>query len=339
MNSPTVEANLATDTGSGAGTGKAGSASELLGARRLCLSCGAPSAIGEEDRLWPPSWRCQKCGHVPPRSNDIVLLAPAQDQENEGFDPESFDLLAEVEAEHFWFVARNELICWLVRRFAANARRVLEIGCGSGFALYALREALPEAQIAGGELHSAGLAIASRRHGDAVELLQMDACDSGLVYAVDLVGAFDVLEHIADDGAALRGIARMLKPGGTLIATVPQHPWLWSTADAVAHHQRRYRPHELAEKAAAAGLEPIYRSSFMTLALPLMVTSRILERNRAVPHSLEEQIAAEFRLSPVTNAAMLLLARGEHLLRQTGMPLPWGGSQILVVRRPLRPSP
>jgi len=228
------------------------------GPLRLCRSCGAPSAIGERDALWPPAWHCAECGYAAPTADGISLLAPAQDQENEGFDLKSFDLLAKVEAEHFWFVARNELICWLVRRFAANARRVVEIGCGTGFTLYALREALPEAQIAGGELHSAGLAIASKRHGDAVELLQMDARDSGLVGAVDLVGAFDVLEHIADDGAALRGIAGMLRPGGTLIATVPQHPWLWSTADEVAHHQRRYRPRELADKATAAGFEPVY---------------------------------------------------------------------------------
>jgi len=71
----------------------------------------------------------------------------------------------------------------------------------------------------------------------------------------------------------------------------------------------------------------------MTLSLPLMAASRILERNRPVPRSLEEQIAAEFRLSPVINNAMLLLARGEHLLRRAGMPLPLGGSQVLVARR------
>jgi SAM-dependent methyltransferase len=318
------------------GAGASKSPQAETGPRRLCRSCGAPSAIEPLHKLWPPAWRCTGCGYAAPSAADIVLLTPSLYQEDEGFDLESFDLLAEVEARHFWFVARNELICWLVHRFAGDARRVLEIGCGTGFAVYALQQALPEALIAGGELHSAGLTVASRRHGDAIELLQMDARDSGLVDAVDLVGAFDVLEHIADDGAALRGIARMLKPGGTLIATVPQHPWLWSTADEVAHHQRRYRLHELAEKATAAGLEPVYRSSFMTLALPLMAASRIVEHNRAVPRSLEEQIAAEFRLSTTTNTAMLLLARLEHALRRTGLPLPWGGSQVLVARRPLR---
>jgi SAM-dependent methyltransferase len=302
------------------------------GSRRLCRSCGAPSAIKPLDKLWPPAWRCAECGYAAPTAGGIVLLAPTLDQKNDGFDLECFDLLAKVEAGHFWFVARNEMICWLVRRFAAGARRVLEIGCGTGFTLYALQKALPEAQIAGGELHSVGLAVASERHGAAIELFQMDARDSGLVDAVDLVGAFDVLEHIADDGAALHDIARMLKPGGTLIATVPQHPWLWSTADEVASHQRRYRSRELADKAAEAGLDPVYRSSFMTLSLPLMAASRIWS-NRAVPHSLGEQIAAEFQLSPATNNAMLLLARGEHLLRRARVPLPWGGSQVLVARR------
>ena len=56
----------------------------------------------------------------------------------------------------------------------------------------------------------------------------------------DLVAALDVIEHIPDDKAALEGIARVLKPGGKLLATVPAHQWMWSAHDVVNHHQRRY---------------------------------------------------------------------------------------------------
>ena len=52
--------------------------------------------------------------------------------------------------------------------------------------------------------------------------------------------ALDVVEHIADDKAALEGIVRVLKPGGKLIVTVPAHQWMWSAHDVVNHHQRRY---------------------------------------------------------------------------------------------------
>jgi ubiquinone/menaquinone biosynthesis C-methylase UbiE len=56
----------------------------------------------------------------------------------------------------------------------------------------------------------------------------------------DMVAALDVIEHIADDKAALEGIARVLKPGGKLVMTVPAHQWMWSAHDVVNHHHRRY---------------------------------------------------------------------------------------------------
>jgi len=158
----------------------------------------------------------------------------------------------------------------------------------------------------------------------------MDARHCHLREALDLVGAFDVLEHIAEDGDVLAEIARMLKPGGILIATVPQHPWLWSASDDYAHHQRRYRRGELAEKARSAGLKPLYQSSFTTLAFPMMVAARLMPTRR----SLEDISEHQLRLHPAVNWILLRLARLEHGLRRAGLPLPFGGSQILVARRP-----
>ena len=56
----------------------------------------------------------------------------------------------------------------------------------------------------------------------------------------DLIAAFDVIEHIDDDAAALASIATRLKPGGKLVMTVPAHQWMWSAHDVVNHHKRRY---------------------------------------------------------------------------------------------------
>src|SRR5205085_11939785 len=118
-------------------------------------------------------------------------------------DLESLDVLTRFSEGHFWFESRNELIRWLVRQYASRARRVLEIGCGTGFVLSALRQALPAAQVSGSELHSRGLVAARQRLGRTVELIQMDARHCHLREALDLVGAFDVLEHIAEDSDAL----------------------------------------------------------------------------------------------------------------------------------------
>jgi SAM-dependent methyltransferase len=268
------------------------------------------------------------------RVDGFALLAPSLDQGNEGFELENFALLAAAEPGNFWFESRNELIRWLVERHAPHAERVLEIGCGTGFALTALRQALPTARIAGSELHSRGLACARERHGGDVELFQMDARHCHLTQALDLVGAFDVLEHIAEDERVLGEIVRLLKPGGIFIATVPQHPWLWSTSDNLALHQRRYRRGELARKAKTAGLKPLYESSFTTLSFPMMAASRLLERLRGREPSLETLSDSQLHLPPLVNGLLLWLARLEHGLRRAKVPLPFGGSQVLVAQRP-----
>ncbi|HYD08043.1 MAG TPA: class I SAM-dependent methyltransferase [Reyranella sp.] len=302
--------------------------------QRLCPNCGAPSPIAPRDALWPLAWRCASCGYTLPRATGFAQLASALDETNEGFDLEGIDPLATVDEDHFWFGNRNELVRWLVRRHAPAARRVLEIGCGTGFVLSALRQALPAARITGSELHSRGLAAARRRHGEAVELIQMDARHCHLAESVDLVGAFDVLEHIPQDSAVLEEIARVLKPGGILIATVPQHPWMWSTADDLAHHQRRYRLGELARKARTAGLQPLYQSSFVALAFPLMVAMRLFERLRPIKPSIEAISETHLNVNPAVNGVLRGLGRLEQGLRRAGLPLPFGGSQVLVARRP-----
>mgnify|MGYP000701072888 CR=1 FL=1 len=301
--------------------------------RRFCPHCRSASTISAGEALWPAGWSCRGCGTALASANGFTQLAPDLDDVDEGFDREAFRLLAPLEVKHFWFVSRNELLGWLVGRHAASARRVLEVGTGTGFVLKALRDALPRATIAGSELHTQGLLTARERYGDSVELFQMDARRSHIAGALDLIGAFDVLEHIPEDEAVLAEFHRMLAPSGILIATVPQHPWMWSTTDDLAHHQRRYRVGELARKARAAGFEVLHASSFTTLAFPLMVASRLIARAKTVPRTLEEQTQAELVMSPLANSLMLTLARFEHRLRRLGMPMPFGGSQFVVARR------
>src|SRR5206468_1043093 len=57
---------------------------------------------------------------------------------------------------------------------------------------------------------------------------------------LDLITMCDVLEHLENERAALRGIGDALKPGGRLLVTVPALPRLWSGHDVVNHHYRRY---------------------------------------------------------------------------------------------------
>ncbi|MDQ3991468.1 MAG: class I SAM-dependent methyltransferase, partial [Actinomycetota bacterium] len=63
--------------------------------------------------------------------------------------------------------------------------------------------------------------------------------------SADLVCAFEVLEHVQDDEALLREVARVLRPGGLFVFSVPLHMALWTSLDRIAAHVRRYEPGDL----------------------------------------------------------------------------------------------
>jgi SAM-dependent methyltransferase len=262
---------------------------------------------------------------------------------NGAFDPTLYATLVRIEHTHFWFQARNEVMTWLVRSHAADAKRVLEIGCGTGFVLNALRAACPSAIIAGADIHVAGLCLARRRHGSAVEFIQGDARRPCLRDAFDLVCALDVLEHIKEDEAVLSGIRVALRPNGVLIASVPQHPWLWSQSDELGGHLRRYRRGEIEGKVRAAGLEVRFADSFVSLLLPAMTVSRLSERikpaRRTCSKGPNDPMGREFRIGLALNRCMRAVLRIEHLCRQAGLRFPIGGSRIVVARKPPQAAP
>jgi SAM-dependent methyltransferase len=254
------------------------------------------------------------------------MFAPVLADTISGMDPSNFEMLSKVEAEHFWFVVRNELIVGLIDTFFPDARQFLEVGCGTGSVLQAIAGSRPWNRLVGAELHPSGLVHARTRLPSNVEFVQMDArmipgCD-----IFDLVGAFDVLEHIADDEGVLRGMRAATQIDGGIIVAVPQHPWLWSRADDIAHHQRRYRRGELEAKLIRSGFEVLFTSSFTALLLPLMIASRWRRSTR------DDDVFREFRLNHYLNLIFAAILRAE--IRMTLAGLNWfaGGSRVVVGR-------
>jgi SAM-dependent methyltransferase len=246
-----------------------------------------------------------------------------------GYDTTLFNRLAEIEDQSFWFRARNRLIVQLVSSIAGPNDRFLEIGCGTGYVLQAVVHQCG-LRGTGTELLSAGLEHARRRVPEA-NLVELDAREMPYVETFDIAGAFDVLEHIDDDLAALRGLHRAVRPSGHLVLTVPQHPWLWSAADTVACHVRRYRRSELIERVRAAGFTPIRVTSFVSTLLPLMALSRLTERlacRRSGYDPLDDLTVP----GPI-NWAFEKVLDLERVLVRHGVSLPVGGSLVLVARR------
>lgn len=156
----------------------------------------------------------------------------------------------------------------------------------------------------------------------------MDARRQPYVDEFDVIGAFDVLEHIEEDEAVQQQMSRALRPAGGIILTVPQHPWLWSRQDEHACHVRRYRMGELQEKVVRAGFEIVLQTSFVSLLLPTMAASRLLQRDSSAADA-----SAELRLPAALNFAFALVMHLERGLIRAGARLPVGGSLLLVAHK------
>jgi len=274
-------------------------------------------------------WQCPGCAFVPPAHAGIPLLAPALAHGGAGFDPELFSVLAATEEANFWFCARNRLILWALRRYFPVMQRFLEVGCGTGFVLSGVAKAFPAASLAGSEIFVEGLPFAAGRVSGA-ELLQLDARRLPYYREFDVIGAFDVLEHIEDDKLVLREIHDALRAGGGVVLTVPQHPWLWSDEDVVAHHVRRYRPGELRDKLRATGFLVELDTSFVSLLLPLMWASRHARRFGSRPSS--KPVRGLVLPKPLNVLLEWVMNLERHAIR-LGVRFPFGGSRLIVARR------
>ena len=301
-------------------------ASPTGGARvKVCSACGSTRC--------DDAWTCADCGSKPVVIGGFNAFAPGLALENEGFREEYFGELAQLEADNWWFRARNALIIWAMDRYLPDCRDFLEIGCGTGFVLSGIRSASPSIELSGSEIFSAGLAFAAKRVPSA-QFSQMDARHIPFREAFDAIGAFDVVEHIDDDEAVFAEVGKALRPGGSLLITVPQHPSLWSPQDEHAHHARRYTAAELARKVETAGFEVIRMTSFVSLLLPMMFASRF--RMRRGPAGEAFDAMDELRQPRAVNMALEAVMKIERTLIRRGLSLPAGGSLLLVARKPIQ---
>lgn len=251
----------------------------------------------------------------------------SSDEPNSGFKPEFFDDLFYLESRNFWFRARNRLIIWAITAYFKNCQSFLEIGCGTGFVLTGLTRELPSWDFTGSELYPEGLSYARRRLPVEVELLQLDARFLPFTEKFDVIGAFDVLEHIYEDEIVLEELWKACRTG--IILTVPQHKWLWSGVDDYSCHYRRYERDELLRKLEKAGFEVIRITSFVSVLLPLLAMSRFMKKNSGESESSK----AELSLPVVVDCILELCLGLERLALQAGMNFPLGGSLLVVANK------
>jgi SAM-dependent methyltransferase len=162
--------------------------------------------------------------------------------------------------------------------------------------------------------------------GDAHRLPFADGC-------FDVVLACDVLEHLADDRRAIRELRRVLRPEGTLVATVPADPMLWSPHDVALSHHRRYTRATLRQALEDGGLAPMSLDAWMVLLRPLVrlrrtLTNRSAMRTPAPPDEYVSDLEPVARpLNAVLTGVLRVEDRVPALRRRSGVSL------VAVARR------
>lgn len=237
-----------------------------------------------------------------------------------------FDRMAELDQDHWWFLARRRILKRLIERVVHPPKnaKILEIGCGTGHNLAMLKEF---GSLEASELDRCARAVASKRLPRKVKEAKLPDLSMFKRNGYDLIALLDVLEHVPDDLASLRAIHMRLKPGGALLLTVPANPWMWSAHDAAHHHFRRYTKKQLEELFLRSGLEIQVLSYFNSLLFPFVAAARVVGK-------VTRKDSADDKLPSAAVNTVLDKVFGfeKHLIGR--VPMPFGVSLVAVVRRP-----
>jgi SAM-dependent methyltransferase len=233
-----------------------------------------------------------------------------------------YQQMAELDDRHWWYRARRKIIADLIRREAhlPPNGQILEIGCGTGHNLAMLAGF---GNVEGLELDDEARAISEARLGRSIMSSPLPELAGVRDRHYDLIGAFDVIEHIDDDHAALASIATKLKPGARFIMTVPAHQWMWSAHDTVNHHKRRYSKNSLKALVQDSPMKLEKLGYFNSLLFPLAVAERAASKLRG-----KEQADVKLPPAPLNRALETVFGAERYLAGR--LPLPIGLSLFAV---------
>jgi SAM-dependent methyltransferase len=241
---------------------------------------------------------------------------------------EELELQARLEDTHFWYAGRRRQVVERLPVAGGPGRWALDLGAGSGGNASLLLDAgyravaLEHHPVAAKFTHDRGVYVV---RADAHLLPFPDA-------GFDLVLGCDVLEHLTDDKTAVAELHRVLRPGCTLLLTVPADPNLWSTHDVALSHHRRYTRETLSAVLVGGGFQIVTLDAWMVLLRPVVRLRRALG-DRGHDHKVPEESASDLEpVNRLVNTALSAALRLEQ--RLTPLRRREGVSLIAAARRP-----
>jgi SAM-dependent methyltransferase len=243
----------------------------------------------------------------------------------------------DVDGGHYIGVASRQHAVSEVRRVVGECTGaiVLEVGVSSGYFLRDLKAARPDLRLLGADYTDSTLDSLAAAMPD-VGFMRFDLTRCPLPEAsIDAFVALNVLEHIEDDAAAAKQIARILKPGGGAVIEVPAGPELYDDFDRQLMHFRRYRMAGLVKLFHDAGLTIERKSHLGFFLFPAFWTVKQASKLRGAkpqksrPKDSVKSAAHLSRLiGPLGHALML----SESVLRHAA-PLPFGVRCLITARK------
>jgi len=234
----------------------------------------------------------------------------------------------------FWVQSRNRLFKYLIRKSltGSHIKKVLEIGCATGDLISEIEE-FKDLTITGSEIYINGLWYAKQNLPD-IEFIQYDVTEGVIGNHFDLIAAFDVIEHIENDVAALGNIFDMLKEGGVAIISVPQYQFMYGNLDKIVCHKRRYSKKELLSKIRDSGFSLQYTTSFVFMLFPIMLILRLLDKKNDTSTSTQKDaLEKRAKFNPYLNKALDFVMQADEYLIKKNVSLPFGGTLVVIAKK------
>ena len=242
-----------------------------------------------------------------------------------------YEEYAQIEATHWWFEGRRAIFDTILRSLELPPDALLlDLGCGTGANLNFLSS---YGRAVGLDWGAAAARYASAR--TSVPVFRGDVKTLPFkTNSIDLITAFDLIEHIDDDVQCARELARVCRPGGFVMVTVPAFAWMWGRQDTINHHKRRYRGPDLAHLFTDQGMEIRKFTYLNTLLFPVVAAVRLFRR--VVPERNGELVSDFSMTKPgrVNTLLAKLFGVEAHLIRRWNLPV--GVSLLCVARKPLQ---
>ena len=220
---------------------------------------------------------------------------------------------------YWWHRARTDLLEVVMAPHLGSPRRTLDVGSADAPSVAWMRTGQQHVNL---DLFVDGLVPGEGVCGSATRLPFADA-------TFDVVSAFDVVEHCADDELAVAELTRVLVPGGRLLLSVPAYQWAWSDHDVQAGHHRRYTRPQLVRLVEGSGMQVLRATYAFGAVFPIFVAERARRRiTQARPGDTRLPQVSE----PTDRLLMRLCAGDSRVLRRCD--LPFGSSVFLVALKP-----